>query len=177
MIEIFELPKSKAIEKMLKASHKCRERAADKWFSRYIRLRDLLEDIKEDGLKIVEGRFAIKCRTCGALVPEATNTSGSMSGAECGHYQTRNNRIFRFEPTNCNTQCKVCNRYKNGNVEEHAKFINKKYGEGTAEELANIAKSTPHYKRSKYELLQIEQSCKKSHKEMLEELKTILASL
>ena len=91
------------------------EKVLDKWFSRFIRLRDC----NEDGVII--------CCTCGKY--KIWN-----QGVDNGHYSKRN-KAHRFNPQNCHAQCKYCNDRMKGEADKHAIYIDKKYGEGTAKEL------------------------------------------
>lgn len=93
------------------------EKILDRWFSYFIRLRD--------------SNFSgtIYCCTC--------NRPFYWKAADCGHYSKRN-KAHRFNEKNCNAQCKHCNDKLKGEADKHAIFIDKKYGEGTA----NFLRST-----------------------------------
>jgi hypothetical protein len=53
----------------------------------------------------------------------------------------------RFSPTNCNLQCRICNRQEDGNLEGYEKGLIEKYGEQVIDELTiekhRITKYTP----------------------------------
>lgn len=81
---------------------------ADKWFSRFIRLRD-----SEAGYS--------RCCTCGTI-----KLTKSM---DCGHYIKRQHKATRFNEINCQTQCKHCNNFEQGADIKFRKFLVDKYGE------------------------------------------------
>lgn len=81
---------------------------ADKWFSRFIRLRDA----DENGI----GR----CCTCG--------TRKEVKQMDCGHYVGRQYKTTRFSENNCHIQCKHCNGFNEGRKVEFRKFLVEKYG-------------------------------------------------
>ncbi len=84
----------------------------DKWFSRFIRLRDS----DKSGF--------LNCCTCGRHF--------YWKAVDCGHYSKRN-KAHRFNEKNCNGQCRFCNDRMKGEADKHAIYIDKKYGKGTAE--------------------------------------------
>ena len=91
-------------------------------FSKFIRLRD-----SDDN-----GRC--RCISCGK--PELWKYQ------EAGHYVKRGNAILKYEEINVNSQCVMCNRYKNGNIEGYKSGLIKKYGD-QALDVLNV-KSTYH---------------------------------
>jgi hypothetical protein len=97
---------------------KIKSSRADYWFSRYIRIRDSYES--------GYGR----CCTCGKAI--------FWLHADCGHYVTRDRTNTRFNEQNAHLQCKFCNGVKKGEQGKHGIFIDKKYGQGTAEKLMNL---------------------------------------
>lgn len=74
---------------------------ADRYFSRYIRLK-----------YSHEGKC--KCATCSA--------NYEIRFMDNGHFISRGNFSTRYQEDNCRPQCKKCNYYKHG---EHAKFRDK----------------------------------------------------
>lgn len=92
---------------------------ADKWFSIYIRLRDA----GSDGV--------CQCCTC--------YRSFSWRDMTCGHFQKRHHAGTRFNEQNCAAQCVSCNGYHDGEQYKHGRYIDKKYGEGTADKLQALA--------------------------------------
>jgi len=97
----------------------CRISSADDWFSKYIRLRDA----NSDGWCV--------CCTCGKWIHWKEIT--------CGHFQKRGRPGTRFNEQNCAAQCRACNSYKDGEQYKHGRYIDTKYGEGTADKLVSLA--------------------------------------
>lgn len=91
----------------------------DKLFSKWIKVRDC-----ENGF--------FKCCTCGKLF--------EYKKATCGHFVKRGENAVRLDERNAHAQCALCNGTHDGKQKEHAEFIDKKYGKGTAEELRNLSK-------------------------------------
>lgn len=81
----------------------------DKVFSLYIRLRDAMPG----------GYF--RCISCGQIKP--------FEQADCGHFVNRQHMSTRFDEMNCNAQCRKCNRFMEGNIQDYRKGLIKKYGE------------------------------------------------
>lgn len=81
----------------------------DKVFSLYIRLRDAMPG----------GHF--RCISCGQIKP--------FEQADCGHYINRQHMSTRFDEMNCNAQCRKCNRFMEGNIQDYRKGLIRKYGE------------------------------------------------
>lgn len=72
-------------------------------FSRYIRLKNA--DI--NGIS--------ECYTCGKRE--------EYTKQQCGHYISRSSMATRFLEQNCRVQCKSCNEYKSGNIDEYTKRL------------------------------------------------------
>ncbi len=81
----------------------------DKEFSLFIRLRDAMPN----------GYF--KCISCGQIKP--------FEQADNGHYINRQHMNTRFDEMNCNAQCRHCNRFMEGNMQNYRKGLVTKYGE------------------------------------------------
>lgn len=81
----------------------------DKVFSLYIRLRDAMPG----------GYF--RCISCGQIKP--------FEQADCGHFVNRQHMSTRFDEMNCNAQCRKCNRFMEGNIQDYRKGLIRKYGE------------------------------------------------
>lgn len=79
----------------------------DKVFSLYIRQRD-----SKDGI--------IKCISCGKLVP--------WKESDCGHFINRKHMATRYDEQNCNAQCRLCNRFNEGNTQGYRKGLIEKIG-------------------------------------------------
>lgn len=99
---------------------KLSKKKADRYFSEYIRKRD------------TDYRGLGQCITCGQWKP--------YDKLDCGHFISRRFGATRYDEKNANAQCSKCNRFQNGNQYEHGKAIDKKYGEGTADELLQKSK-------------------------------------
>jgi len=85
----------------------------DAIFSTFVRLRDCT----------LNGEAT--CVTCGAV-----NHYKKMQN---GHFMSRRHMSTRFEVMNTAVQCMGCNMYNQGMQYEMSKYLDKKYGEGTAE--------------------------------------------
>ena len=103
----------------------------DKWFSLYIRLRS-----SENGL--------VQCFTCGCV-------KHYKKGMQNGHFQSRGFLATRFDEENCQPQCVGCNMFKQGEQYKFAINLDAKYGEGKAEELEVLARTTIKLSRIDYE--------------------------
>mgnify|MGYP000244598755 FL=1 len=105
----------------------------DKWFSLYIRLRDA----NEYGYT--------QCFTCGKVGHYKTG------GMQNGHFQSRKHLSTRFDEENCQVQCVACNMFRQGEQFKFGINLDSKYGEGTAEELEILARTTLKISRVEYE--------------------------
>ena len=103
----------------------------DKWFSLYIRIRE-----SEEGL--------VQCFTCGKV-------SHYKSGMQNGHFQSRKHLATRWDEENCQVQCVGCNMFKAGEQYKFGLNLDAKYGEGKAEELEFLARTTMKFTRYDYE--------------------------
>ena len=104
----------------------------DKWFSLYVRLRDSTPE----GL--------VQCCTCGKV-------SHYTDRMQNGHFQSRRFQATRFNEINCQVQCVKCNIYEQGEQYRFSIYIDAKYGEGTAEDLECLARTTVKFSRIDYE--------------------------
>lgn len=68
-----------------------------------------------------------RCVTCGKRK--------KFEDLDCGHFISRNWTILRWDPRNCHTQCKYCNRFAGGEIDEYFLWIDKTYGDGTARKM------------------------------------------
>lgn len=102
----------------------------DKVFSLFIRYRDTMPN----------GYF--QCISCGKIMP--------FNQADCGHYINRQHMNTRFDEMNCNAQCKHCNCFMSGNIQDYRKRLVSKYGEQCV--LLLEAKKNISYQFSDYEL-------------------------
>lgn len=94
-----------------KASRSTLVRNADSAFSLFIRTRDSQS----------YGGRAFKCISCGRIL--------SIEQADCGHYVNRSHMSLRFSELNCNSQCRHCNRFSEGNIQDYRKGLINKIGE------------------------------------------------
>ena len=104
----------------------------DKWFSLFIRLREA----NEYGM--------VQCFTCGVV-------RGYKDGMQNGHFQSRKHMATRFDEENCQVQCIKCNMFSQGEQYKFALALESKYGEGKAEELEFLARTTLKISRVEYE--------------------------
>jgi hypothetical protein len=105
----------------------------DKYFSLYIRLRSA----NEYGM--------CQCFTCGKVGHYKTG------GMQNGHFQSRKHMATRFDTENCQVQCIKCNMFSQGEQFKFGLNLDAKYGEGTAEELEYLARTTFKISRAEYE--------------------------
>ena len=105
----------------------------DKWFSLYIRLREATDT----GL--------CQCFTCGKVAHY------KQGGMQNGHFQSRRFLPTRFDEENCQVQCVKCNMYAQGEQYKFGLYLDGKYGEGTAQELEYLARTTIKLGRVDYE--------------------------
>jgi hypothetical protein len=104
----------------------------DKWFSLFIRL----NNSNEFGM--------VQCFTCGRV-------KNYKSGIQNGHFQSRSFLATRFNEKNCQPQCVACNMFRAGEQFKFAMNLEAKYGEGTAEYLEGLARTTVKISRIDYE--------------------------
>ncbi len=103
-----------------KSRSKIKITTPDKHFSKFIRLRD-----------IVEGEYCM-CITCGKPIHWKHE-------AQAGHFATRGKLPTRFNEKNCHAQCAQCNCFGAGEQAKHAIAIDEKYGDGTAKMLIDLS--------------------------------------
>lgn len=103
-----------------KGKTKIKITTADKWFSKFIRIRDAYDS------------GFCSCITCG--VPR------HWKGIQCGHYMKRGKIMTRFNEQNCHAQCATCNGQNEGEQGIHGLKIDEMYGLGTAQNLVNLSK-------------------------------------
>jgi len=104
----------------------------DTIFSIYIRLRSA----NEYGM--------VQCFTCGVV-------RHYKDGMQNGHFQSRKHMATRFDEENCQNQCIKCNMFSQGEQFKFGLNLDAKYGEGTAEELEHLARTTLKISRVEYE--------------------------
>lgn len=102
----------------------------DEAFSLYIRINSADE------------RGFVACCTCG--------TSGHYREFDCGHGVPRGNMSTRFDVRNAASQCRFCNRRREGEREKFAVYVDNKHGDGTWETLLILSRQV--CKRTKAEI-------------------------
>ena len=76
----------------------------------------------------------VRCCTC--------NKPIEWRYCDCGHFMSRQFMSTYFHEKNSHGQCKLCNGPGgSGRQYEHGKFIDKKYGDGTADMLTALSKT------------------------------------
>lgn len=125
---------------------------ADKWFSRYIRLRD--SQHRGDG-------WYGTCVTCSKHGLVMDNAGKWANGWNAGHFVTRGKLVVRFNEKNVHLQCAYrCNNMKSGEYEKHRIAINHMYEKNTAEQLEQYARDNQYHKLFKHELLELVETYK-----------------
>jgi hypothetical protein len=109
------------------------ESKLDKVFSLYIRLRDADNEI-------------VSCVTCG-------KTKHYKDSMHCGHFQSRRHKATRWNEKNCHVQCAGCNTFNQGEQYIHSKYIDNRYGKGTAQELEQLARTSVKWSIHELELM------------------------
>ena len=105
----------------------------DREFSLYIRLRDAMPG----------GYF--RCISCNQVKP--------FEQADCGHFINRQHMSTRFDETNCNAQCRKCNRFMEGNMQGYRQGLVRKYGEQRVLLLEARKNETRKYSDFEYDAL------------------------
>jgi hypothetical protein len=109
-------PKKKWIKKSSSGDAMGKLKATlDRWFSKYIRLRDA----NESGY--------CQCITCMRW--------HHWKDIDCGHFVKRNKLTVRYNEKNAHAQCRYCNSFLSGEEWAHGEKIDKLYGAGTARSL------------------------------------------
>ena len=103
----------------------------DVLFSQYIRRRNA------DHL----GR--VKCFTCGV--------EKHWKEQQAGHLQSRSHHSTRWDEVNVQVQCVKCNMFRQGEQYKFGLYLDDRFGDGTAEELENRAKTIVKLNRVDYE--------------------------
>lgn len=107
--------------------------SADRWFSRYIRL------------KYADDNGIVKCVTCHRMF--------HWKNIDCGHFRKKKKQPTRYKEENCMPQCKQCNRFKGGRDFLFGQAIDAKFGEGTAMDMHLLSKRYCHRKKFDFEAL------------------------
>lgn len=104
----------KSTTKVRSPYKKAEDKAWDQ-FSLFIRLRDS------------DANGIIRCCTCGKMK--------HWKRMQAGHYMSRRNKATLFDERNVHGQCAGCNAWQGGRAQDHAVFIDRKYGQGAAEKI------------------------------------------
>lgn len=120
------------------------EKLLDEEFSKFNRM----TYADKDGLCI--------CYTCGAV--------GYWKNMETGHFRSRKHLATRYNIDNCRVQCKACNQFKEGNIEEFENHLRREIGSIRVETV--IANSYLTVKISEPEAQTMLQSLKQKNKEL-----------
>lgn len=107
------------------------KKKADSVFSKYIRQRDS----DSDGYG--------ECITCGKRI--------HWKEGQAGHFVSRKASKLRFDERNVNLQCVGCNVFKYGEQWVHGKEIDRKYGDGVADELMSQRHTTHKFTTTELE--------------------------
>lgn len=119
--------------------------ALDKAFSLFIRERDT--DAQGYG----------RCCTCGKTI--------HLKEGHCGHFISRRHLATRWDEENCALQCAGCNLFNQGRQFEFSRYIDKKYGQGTADKILARSRMTKKYGKFEFDIL------KRHYSELVKELK------
>lgn len=101
-----------------------KQKQADEWFSKYVRLRD------------ADKNGVIRCCACGRLV--------AWQDADASHFVSRQYLHTRYNEKNVHASCRQCNRFLEGHKEGYSVFLARKYGKDIFEELYRD-KDTPYW--------------------------------
>lgn len=122
---------------------------ADKWFSKYIRLRD----------SVYSGSaWVSSCITCNRGLVVIDESGKWVASSQNGHMISRGVHKLRYSEYNCNIQCAHCNVWldKDEMIERYRKALDLKYGDGCYDDLKSQSKEDGAYKHhTKTELLEI----------------------
>jgi len=105
----------------------------DEVFSIFIRRRD----------SNVSSNYS-QCVTCGVV--------RDWRELQAGHYRVRQDLATRWDERNVHSQCGACNGFRGGEPEKMAAYIDGIYGDGTAANLREQAKSSFKPNRQWYEM-------------------------
>ena len=85
----------------------------------------------------------VKCFTCGV--------EKHWKEQQAGHFQSRSHHSTRWDEVNVQVQCVKCNMYRQGEQYKFGMYLDQRFGDGTAEELENRAKTIVKLNRVEYE--------------------------
>lgn len=127
-------------------------RRADALFGHYVRLRDaeLVGNISWQG----------QCISCEKVYTVRWYDEDKQKWRwgkqdNIGHFVGRGSLFLRFEETNTNLQCVRCNKWLSGNIAAYSKALDYKYGDGTAQQLVDLAHDNKGYRLKRTDLEQV----------------------
>ncbi len=85
----------------------------------------------------------VKCFTCGV--------EKHWKEQQAGHFQSRSHHSTRWDEVNVQVQCVKCNMFRQGEQYKFGLYLDDRFGDGTAEELENRAKTIVKLNRVDYE--------------------------
>ena len=85
----------------------------------------------------------VKCFTCGV--------EKHWKEQQAGHFQSRSHHSTRWDEVHVQVQCVKCNMYRQGEQYKFGLYLDDRFGDGTAEELENRAKTIVKLNRVDYE--------------------------
>ena len=109
------------------------KREADRLFSLLVRQ----ENADENGY--------VRCVTCGKII--------RWRNSHNGHFMVRQCQATRYDRENTGVQCVKCNTFSEGRQYDFAKYLDQKYGEGTAEKMNIKSKMMCHRNVTEYKYL------------------------
>ena len=72
---------------------------------------------------------------------------------DVGHFVNRKYMSLRYSETNCQCQCRRCNRFDEGNIIGFAEGLKAKYGEDIIDKLMIAKKEKPTYTKFEFETM------------------------
>jgi 5-methylcytosine-specific restriction endonuclease McrA len=119
---------------------------------RKISLKGLKTKAWEAVSRYVRQRDKGVCQTCGKV--------DDWRNQQAGHYRhnTERNQLLGgnrlwYDLRNLNCQCPQCNKWKNGNLNAYAIFLERKYGHGILEELDFLYRTPKKFSREELLIL------------------------
>ena len=102
----------------------------DAVFSKFIRLRDS------------DDNGTVRCFCCGKI--------GHYKDMDCSHFVNRKHLSLRFNEINCQTTCRSCNRFDEGNLPAFAIHLQEIHGTGIIAKL--LASKNNYIKLSQFDV-------------------------
>lgn len=103
----------------------------DKLFSQWIRIKDA----DDNGM--------VNCFTCGS--------HKHWKEMHAGHFMSRRHHSTRWDETNVQVQCPKCNLFNQGEQYKFGRYLDQKFGEGTAHEVEYRSKVITKLSRVDYQ--------------------------